>query len=40
MVHTVQYDAVCKALCDVKFSQIEGNGRKFSQIELSNYVLS
>ena len=27
-------------LCDVKFSQIEGNGRKFRQIELSNSVIS
>ena len=26
----------CKVLCDVKFSQIGGNGRKFSHIELSN----
>ena len=26
----------CIALCDVKFSQIEGNGRKFRHIELSN----
>ena len=25
----------CKALCDVKFSKIEENGRKFSHIELS-----
>ena len=25
------------ALCDVKFHQIKGNGRKFSHIELSNY---
>ena len=25
----------CKDLCDVKFSQIEGNGRKFCRIELS-----
>ena len=29
-----------KALCDVKFRQIEGNGRKFSPIELSNSVIS
>ena len=26
----------CKALCDVKFRKIEGNGRKFHQIKLSN----
>ena len=26
----------CKALCDEKFCQIAGNGRKFSHIELSN----
>ena len=25
-----------KALCDVKFRQIEGNGRQFSHIELSS----
>ena len=30
----------CKALCDVKFCQIKGNGRKFSHIELSNAVIS
>ena len=30
----------CKALCDVKFSQIEGKGRKFSHIEPSNGVIS
>ena len=30
----------CKALCDVKFSQIEGKGRQFSHIELSNGVIS
>ena len=29
-----------KALGDVKFRQIEGNGRKFSQIELSNGPLA
>ena len=29
---TIHY---CKALCDVKLCQIEGNGRKFSHIELS-----
>ena len=28
-----------KALCDVKCSQIEGKGRKFSPIELSNSAL-
>ena len=28
----------CKTLCDVKFRQIEGNGRKFCHIELSNSV--
>ena len=27
----------CKALYEVKFSQIEGNGWKFSHIELSNW---
>ena len=32
----------CKALCDVKFRQMEGNGRKFRHIyvELSNSVIS
>ena len=30
----------CKALCDVKFSQIEGYGRKFSHVELSNIASS
>ena len=30
----------CKALCDVKFCQIEGNGRKFRHIELSNIASS
>ena len=30
----------CKALCDVKFSQIEGNGGKFSYIELQALALS
>ena len=30
----------CKALCDEKFSQMEGNGRKFSHIELSNIFIS
>ena len=30
----------CKALCDVKFSQMEGNGRKFRHIQLSNSVIS
>ena len=29
----------CKALCDEKFSQKEGNGRKFSHIELRNIVI-
>ena len=29
-----------KALCDVKFRQIEGNGWKFRHIELSNSVIS
>ena len=29
----------CKALCNVKFSQIEGNGQKFSHIERSNGVI-
>ena len=29
-----------KALCDVKFRQIEVNGRKFRHIELSNSVIS
>ena len=29
----------CKALCDEKFSQIEGNGRKFRHLELSNSVI-
>ena len=32
--------AVCDVLCDVKFSHIEGNGRKFSHIQLSNIVSS
>ena len=32
-------DAIAsKALCDVKLSQIEGNGRKFRHIDLSNSV--
>ena len=30
----------CKALCDVMFSQKEGNCRKFSHIELSNSFIS
>ena len=30
----------CKALCDVKVSQIEENGRKFRHLELSNSVFS
>ena len=30
----------CKALCDVKLRQIEGNGKKFRHIELSNSVIS
>ena len=30
----------CKAACDVKFSQIEGNSRKFHQKELSNSGIS
>ena len=30
----------CKALCDVKFSQIEGNGREFSHKEISNSVIN
>ena len=29
-----------KALCDVKFHQIEGNGQTFRHIELSNSVIS
>ena len=29
----------CKALYDVKFRQIEGNGQKFSPIKLSNSVV-
>ena len=34
-------DAIyCKALCEVKFSHIEGNGRKFRHIELSISVIS
>ena len=28
-------DCYCKALCDVKFRQLEGNGRTFRHIELS-----
>ena len=32
----VTNDAIAKLLYDVKFSQIEGNSRKFSHIELSN----
>ena len=28
----------CKALCDVRFSQVEENGRKFRHIELSKSV--
>ena len=43
------YFAVCdcmmtllqnKILCNLRFSQIDGNGRKFSHIELSNSVIS
>ena len=30
----------CKALCDVKFSQIEGNSRTFCHIEISNSVVT
>ena len=30
----------CKALCDVKFRKIEGNGRTFRHIKLSNSVIS
>ena len=30
----------CKALCDLKCSQIEGNGGKFRHIEISNTVAS
>ena len=30
----------CKALCDVKYSQIKGNGRQFHHIGLSNIVVS
>ena len=30
----------CKALCDVKFCQIEGNGGKFRHIEPSKSVVS
>ena len=33
-------DLFCKALCEEKFRQIEGNGRKLSHIELSNCVVS
>ena len=33
-------DAIAKLKCDVKFSQIEGNGRKFRHIKLSNSVIS
>ena len=29
----------CKALCDERFRQIEGKGRKFSHIELSSSVI-
>ena len=38
MDFTVLYvaDDPCKAQCDVQFSQIEGNGRKFRPLELSN----
>ena len=32
-------DAIAKALCDIKFSQIEGNGRKFRHRELGNSVI-
>ena len=32
--------AVCRALCDVKFHQIEANSRQFRHIELSNSVIS
>ena len=30
----------CKALGDVKFSKIEGNGRKFRHIQISNSFIS
>ena len=30
----------CKALCDVKFSNIEGSGKTFCHNELSNSVIS
>ena len=30
----------CKALCYIKFRQIEGKGQKFSYIELSNSIIS
>ena len=33
-------EAIAKALCDVKFSQIEGTGRNFHHIELSNRVIN
>ena len=34
-------DAIAKLhICDVKFSQIEGNGRKLRHIQLSNSVIS
>ena len=30
----------CKAVCDVKFSQIEENGQKCCHIQISNSVIS
>ena len=35
-------DAIAKLyhVCDVKFSQIEGNGRTFRHIERSNIIIS
>ena len=34
-------DAIAKLyVCDVKFYQIEGNGKKFSHIQLSNSLIS
>ena len=34
------WSSYCKALCDVKVSQIEENGRTFRQIEPSNSIIS
>ena len=31
-------DAIEKPLCNIKFTQIEGNGRKFHHIQLINSV--